>query len=62
MYLGEGEGWDPDSLLNGVNADVAVSAHVGVEDLGEESHLRWMEGVGEGNLPAYSDSELVKTS
>jgi hypothetical protein len=38
-YLGDGESGDPDGLLYGVDANVPVSAHVGVKYFRQEAHL-----------------------
>ena len=47
-------------LLDGVDADVAVSADVRVEDPGQESNLRRVEGVGERDLEVeVKNSALV---
>ena len=54
-HLGDGECGDPDGLLYGVDADVAVPAHVGMEDPGEEADLRRVEGVGEGHLQVQEE-------
>ena len=48
--LGESETRAPVSELNAVNTDITVSVHVGMEDLGQESHFRWSEGVEHGDL------------
>jgi hypothetical protein len=62
-YLSDGKRGYPDGLLYGIDADVPVPAHVGMEDSGEEPDLWRMEGVAEGNLQVEEKvAALVRTS
>ena len=49
-YFSKCESGDPDGLLDGIDANVPVPAHVGMEDLGEEAHLGRVERVRERYL------------
>ena len=50
FYFSKCESGDPDGLLDGIDANVPVPAHVGMEDLGEEAHLGRVERVRERYL------------
>jgi hypothetical protein len=58
-HLGDRECGDPDGLLDGVDANVSVAAYVGVENFGEEAHLRRMERIGERHLRQAEKISLI---
>ena len=50
-------------LLNGINANVSVSADVGVKYSSQEPDLWWIERVGEWNLEVeVEDATFVGTA
>ena len=54
---------DPIVLLNGINANVSMSADVWVKNSCQEPDFRWIEGVGEWNLKVeVEDATFIGTS
>ena len=50
-------------LLNGIDANVSMSRNIRVEDFSEESDLRGIEWVGEGNLEVkVENTSLIRAA